>query len=199
MSKKIFLDMDGVVADFTAGTDRLYPETNLSQSKYQNLRGDEAWNILDRCDVSPQEFWGSMDKAFWAGLPKTHEADEIFKLCSYYVGRENICFLTSPCLTDGCSDGKREWAYTYFPGVPIILTMSACTKSGFPSYPPKSFMANPNGILIDDHTKNVREWNKLGGVGFLVPRPWNQCWPNENSLLSRMSDFLESVCQGVAV
>lgn len=196
---KLLLDMDGVVADFRGATDKKFPETSLSQSKYRSLRGDEAWDILGLFDGTAQEFWGSLDKDFWANLPKTREADEIFKLCSYYVGRENISFLTSPCLTDGCSDGKREWAYKHFPGVPIILTMSACDKSGFPSYPPKSWLAHPGAILIDDHTKNVMKWNKLGGIGFLVPRPWNRHWVNEISLLTRLNHFLSKVCHGEVV
>lgn len=184
---KLMLDMDGVVADWTAATDKLFPETSLS--KFPNLRGDQAWDILNRFDGDPSEFWAPMGREFWANLPKTREADEIFRLCSEAVGRENICFLTSPCLTNGCNDGKRDWAYTHFPGVPIITTMAAHPASGYPSYPPKSFVAHPNAILIDDHTQNVVQWSKLGGIGFLVPRPWNEQWETEATLIDQLDHF----------
>ncbi len=49
------------------------------------------------------------------------------------------------------------------------------------SYAPKSLLAGPDTLLIDDKDENITEFRAGGGHGILVPRPWNKLhgWAGE--------------------
>lgn len=183
---RVLLDMDGVVADFVAGAKSVH-YGKIPQSLYHDPAdcGDKGWDILKHFDGTPEEFWSPFGYNFWKSLPPMPDAFAIYDTIERYVHKDNICFLTSPCRTEGCYEGKREWAHKHFPGVPILFSTSVPGGS-----PPKQFVADHNSILIDDHSLNVRNWIDYDGIGFLYPRPWNSLYTKMGEALNELDRFL---------
>jgi hypothetical protein len=190
MRNKIFLDLDGVIADFTTGYCGVHGIPNPFTLD-PTFRGDEAWDVIAQTGMSPADFWRPMGRDFWGSLQKTEEADEIVQIIDGTVGMDNTCFLTTPCLTEGCVEGKRDWVNEHYPGIPILF--SSAGKGSHVG--PKEFCASAGAILIDDHTPNVRKWVDAGGTGFLFPRPWNDLHPYEDLALFDLSNLLTAVLQ----
>lgn len=179
--KKLLLDLDGVLANFTYQAFKCH---GVNENFYETHRGSEYWDVVKISQQTPKNFWSPMGYDFWYSMPLTSDAEKIYRLCVEYFG-DSIAFLTSPCLTNGCMEGKRDWCFRHFPGVPIIFSHS----SGENNLPPKYFLAHENSILVDDYEKNVNSWISHGGIGFLYPRPWN-CKSGEVGVDS-LSLFLE--------
>ena len=154
MRKRIFLDLDGVLADFVAGAARLHGKDPASVT---------TWDFFERWSLTAADFWNPLGREFWANLPLTPEAHQIVALCEQAVGKENICLLTSPCDTDGCPEGKRDWVKKHLPDYRRRLLIGAA----------KEFCATPRSLLVDDHDANCKAFLLAGGVPCLFPRPWN--------------------------
>lgn len=116
-----------------------------------------------------------MGYKFWAELEKTEEADKIVDLVVKKVGVKNMCFLSSPCRTIGCMDGKKRWLldhYQHLAGQVLFGNK-------------KEFCANPEHLLIDDYDENIKKFREAGGQAILFPRPWNS-----NYLIQQPLDYL---------
>jgi len=181
---RILLDMDGVMADFVGGAMWLH---NKPWPFVGDHVGNKAWDILKAWGMSPVDFWGPMGRTFWAGLEKTKEADATMALLKDMAGVENICFLTSPCLTEGCMEGKRDWVHKHFPDVPLLIASHSMTGLAA-----KPFCAHNEAWLIDDYHENAWKFSLAGGNAFLFPRPWNDCWRDEHEAVKLLRDQLES-------
>lgn len=186
--KRVLLDMDGIVADFVSGAFNLWGE-RLNINLWAQAKGDDSWDMLKFFDGSVNEFWAPMNYSFWRNLPKHDDADEIVEIAERYVGRDKLCFLTSPCRTIGCMDGKVDWAAEHYPGIPVLLSRSV--RGGDP---PKKFVASPDSILIDDHSKNIDQWTEFGGAGFLYPRAWNREYHAQEFRTVSLNSFLATHC-----
>ena len=162
---RALLDMDGVVADFVLGAMQLHNKS----WPYNDVQGDDGWNLDLVWGMKPCEFWDPMGFEFWEGLQKTRDADAIVELLRLMVGHD-ICFLSSPCFTLGCMEGKRAWASRFYPEIPVLFS---CQSMSAGAAPPKWFCAGQETVLIDDSNANVTSFRKAGGKAVLVPRPWN--------------------------
>jgi hypothetical protein len=170
MSDKLLLcDMDGIVANFVGGIERAHGYGDLYEQD-PSRRGDAAWDNAQYMDgITMEEYWEPATYDFWRNLDKMPDADKIIGVIDDTIGIEHCCFITSPCLTTGCYEGKRDWVREHYPSIPILFSTSA--PGGLP---PKYFAASPDRFLIDDHTPNIDGWRNAGGVGYLYPRPWNR-------------------------
>ena len=83
-------------------------------------------------------------------------------------------------LNPGSWPGKVEWVHRYFRTFEkrLIITQA-----------PKSLLAKPDTLLIDDRDKNIEEFIAAGGQAILVPRPWNELhgWAGESLQVVRNS------------
>lgn len=174
MSKRVLLDMDGVVADFVGGVCKFFGRENPYTTLAEDSRGPCSWGIEKLLGIEPEDFWRPLGYEFWRGLPLTHDARHIFCTALWKFGESSICFCTSPCSTPGCFEGKIDWAKEHFPRIPIIFTKSTVEKE----HPPKHFLAGKNSVLIDDNTYNVKNFQDAGGYGILIPRYWNSYHKN---------------------
>lgn len=169
---KILIDLDGVVADFVGGVCKKFNRGNPYTGPMQNPpRGEEAWGIEALLGIEKNVFWHACDYMFWANLKKTPEADWIIETCESLS--DDLCFLSSPCYTEGCLEGKRDWVNEHYPHIPLLLACSA-ERRGEKQLAPKQFCAGSDSILIDDHGPNVDSFVASGGRAFLFPRPWNR-------------------------
>lgn len=169
--KRIFLDLDGVLADLVGGAARIH---NKSISLVTCYGLGKCW------DMEESKVWEPLGYDFWANLELTPEAHQIVSMCEREVGAESVGILTSPCSTDGCMDGKRAWLRKHFPQ----FVKRALIGS------PKYFCATPLSLLIDDSDYKVKEFWEHGGLTFLFPRPWNEARDKSYDPLGHLREAL---------
>lgn len=130
----IFLDLDGVVADFDAHA--------VEQGKYTD-DGKMKWDDLD------YEWWSTMPAC--EGAKKFYDVVKDMGI---------VKFLTAPVLSEECFSGKASWVQNFIPerGKGALKDLIICPSGD------KHCLARPNHILIDDRIKNVQEWVEAGGV-----------------------------------
>ena len=141
---EIYVDMDGVLADF-------FGEWSKSQ-------GVSNWKDIK----DPQKAIGDIKSIedFWLKLPVLPQAKNLLQLIKKVKGSYSIC--TSPLADDPRSEPhKREWVkknLAFFPPKEVFVTHNkpqfATQKDGTPN------------ILIDDYGVNIRAWEEAGGIGF---------------------------------
>jgi len=143
---KIYLDMDGVLADFF--------------SEYAKMAGVNSGNYRD---IPQEKVEATLDAMigtdFFARLPMFPNVPKLLKLVLSYTDHYNIC--SSPLRGDGANSEKykRIWIKQHLNPQPkdIIITNNKST------YATQSD-GTPN-ILIDDRGLNINGWNGAGGIG----------------------------------
>jgi 5'(3')-deoxyribonucleotidase len=151
---KCYLDMDGVLVDFVQGSIDLH---RISPTK------PYKWDYFAESGLTPAQFYAPMNREYWANLNWMPQGQELLEHLEKRFGQHNICILSSPCATDGCLDGKRDWIAKHVPQFKRRSKLGA----------DKAFAASPWHMLIDDHDPHVSDFRKAGGFATLVPRTWN--------------------------
>lgn len=176
---KIFLDMDGVLADFVGGVCKAHKRTCYDKPEHL---GEFS---LEKCwGVTAAEFWWPTNNwHFWANLEKTYEADAIVAMAIDAVGVKNVAILTSPSLDPSCVPAKRAWVEKYYPQ--LAKTMIFSWRKGI--------IGGSHRVLVDDRDRNIDDWEEAGGYGVLVPRPWNVAYKESNITLSVIQTKLGTI------
>lgn len=152
----IYIDMDGVLADFVGGVLSMYPG-----HKYEEITQPDMAAILQ---VSPEKFWEKIDMwggAFWENLALLPNAKRIVEECQGLAS--HIVFLTSPSLDVNSRHGKIRWVEKHFGRVDVC----------FSSHGKHHYARGVRTLLVDDFDKNVDSFREAGGAALLCPRPWN--------------------------
>lgn len=158
MKPTVFIDLDGVLADFVRGSFRLHKRSLPMRS----VRWGFPQQIGFRDEYDPA-FWNPMGRDFWANLDVLADGVSLLHAAESMLPANRIGLLTSAAGVDGCLDGKRDWVGRHLPEyLPRFFT--GVTKELF---------AAPGKILIDDREENVSRFVAEGGSAVLVPRPWN--------------------------
>ena len=146
-ASEIYVDMDGVLADFFGEWARLMKVDHFTKIDKEHEIGDALQRIRDTDD-------------FWLRLPVLPQARELLNLIKNVKGEYNIC--STPLQDDPNSEKhKRTWIeknLSSFPPKNIYIT------SDKPQYATNAD-GTPN-ILIDDFGRNVSQWEAAGGIGF---------------------------------
>lgn len=173
---KCFLDLDGVLVDFIGGSCAMHKVVSpWTHPKYMG-----KWGAEEMFGFTFKDFWLPMGEDFWANLKWTAEGKDILSLVEHIFGYENICILTTPCLTEGSVNGKIKWIEKHVP---------AYSKKFMIGYQ-KHFCATSNAILVDDNGQNVKAFRSHGGEAVLVPRPWNSNHDREPLLIPYLTEKL---------
>ena len=143
-STEIFVDMDGVLADFFTA--------------WAKLMGAEHWTKIEDIPSALEKI--KQTENFWLDLPLTSNAKNLLMLIKDIKGEYSIC--SSPLPGDPNSEPhKLEWIeknLNFFPPKDVIITHDkakyATTEDGTPN------------ILIDDYGVNIQKWEAAGGIGF---------------------------------
>lgn len=154
----VFLDLDGVLADFVGGA--------LATHGHSLPRREVRWGFMEQIGFKESDpaFWEPFNREFWANLPPTKECHDLLAAVECIAGRDRISILSSPCMTPGCLDGKRDWIARHLPPGYLKRTFLGGAKH---------LLAHPKAILIDDYELNTSAFTTHGGTSILVPRPWN--------------------------
>ena len=133
---RLFLDADGVLADFDDGARRLLGTTPKAFIE-KHGRG---------------EFWKRLAKAknFYGSLRQMHDAQRLFDAVKHL----KPTILTGLPLGKWAAPQKVEWAAEHFPGVPIITCMAA----------DKHLHMHPGDVLVDDREKHRAAYEAAGVV-----------------------------------
>lgn len=174
---KCLLDMDGVLVDFVRGAIELH---DLPANLYDDPKSLGDFDIVKLSGLKPQDFWKDMGFDFWASLPWTADGMNILNLVLSKFGDKNICLLTSPCMTEGCIEGKLYWIRRNLPDFSRRFLVG----------PAKEFCAGPNNYLIDDSDHNRRTFEAHGGNCILVPRPWNSMHHQRHRTLDHLMNLM---------
>ena len=180
MQKKIFLDLDGVVRDWTRGIIKWYSLDCFAQDV-------TTWNffegyVKEQLNMSPKEFWEGQTATFWETLPFTQDAPKILDIMGHIqrTGTTSVFILTSPTLTNAGS--TQTWIRK---NMPVYFN-----EKRYIIGPPKYACASPDSLLIDDAEKNAFAFWDAGGDVFLYPQPWNFERASTKNAVDEMVEFL---------
>ncbi len=132
----LFLDCDGVLADFDAGAKALL---GMSPSAFETKHGRGG-------------FWKRLANApdFYGALEEMPDAQMLFGA----VRHLKPTILTGLPLGKWAAPQKQRWAAAHFPGVPIITTMAR----------DKHLHMEPGDVLVDDRENHRALWENAGGI-----------------------------------
>lgn len=158
----VFVDMDGVMANFVKAVCSLYKVDYNSVLK-DWIPGE--WNISKNMPHAKSDFdiftdIGFKGVHFWRDIQPYNYTGALWGMVS---ARFNDAFaLTHPTKTVSCFAGKSMWMLYHVDRLDkLILTTR------------KELLAAPGRLLIDDNDNNCNAWRDHGGISILVPRPWN--------------------------
>lgn len=143
MTRTLYLDCDGVLADFDGGVVR--------------LSGMNAEALTDRLGVGG--FWRELAKAdgFYEHLDPLPGALAMVEA----VRHLDPVILTGLPLGKWAEPQKRAWAKRHFPDLRVITCMAR----------DKWRYATPGDVLVDDREKARQPWEKAGGLFVLHEDP----------------------------
>lgn len=151
----IFLDMDGVLADFVGGVFKLHGRT-FDSTTYP--RGN--WNVHEAIDVPEPMMWdriNALGAYFWSGLDEFLWTRQLV----HTVAAHPFRIATQPTLDRNCIAGKSIWLER--------MALNSVAIYGRD----KHLLARPGRLLIDDSPVNCHLWQAAGGDALLFPQPWN--------------------------
>ena len=136
MGRQLYLDLDGVLADFDGGAEAVF---GMAAKDFQDLYG-------------PGRFWGRLAKTpdFYDKLEVLPDAMELFEA----VRQLRPIILTGLPIGKWAEPQKRRWVERHFPGVQVITTLAR----------KKSEHCRPGDVLVDDQEKYRDLWEQAGGT-----------------------------------
>ncbi len=147
----VYLDMDGVLADFFGGVEKMYGVDHwkqLTSDKTKDLKKE----VIDRITGTD----------FFATLPKFQSADALIDMVKKFTGGK-FSINTSPLRGDNENSGKykKVWISNNI-DKPDEVVVTGRKET----YAKDKASGTPN-ILIDDRPVNIQRWQDAGGYGIL--------------------------------
>lgn len=142
---QLFLDLDGVIADF--------------DQHCINLFGHDP----RKGGISDSVFWDMVETVedFWETIPVKFGAEDLMEVAAPY----KPIFLTGvPLGVNGerAHAQKPVWVQKHIGDYQVITTMSRLKPT---------FMKNPGDILVDDRYRMIKKWEEAGGRGVIYKNP----------------------------
>lgn len=140
--RKLFLDLDGVMADFETHFWNLFHKDPPSKG---GVNDDEMWRLIhEQGDFFLTMPTFPLTKWFWMNLRMSGHEPIILTAASKKHYPEMAA-------------QKMKWVRTIMgPDVMVIPTYGSASKA--------LFLQNAGDILIDDYEKNCDRWSKAGGI-----------------------------------
>ena len=144
--KLIYLDLDGVCADFTKNVSQIF---NFKDTSVNLPEKNAPWTYegedRDRLDVVMEsyDFWMNLDPYTWSR--------SLVELCQRHGDTR---FLSKARPNSGCMAGKMDWILKYFPEMEYKTVLTTQDKW---------ICSDDNSFLIDDDLRHKEEWINRGG------------------------------------
>lgn len=143
---KLFLDMDGVIADFFGALEKKFDL--------------EHWKDLHDPKLT---IMGFKNSDWFNTLELFHTSKKLVDACRHIAGR-NYGICSSPIQNDEMNSAywKRVWLDRngFLPEIPNLIFTHEKWK-----FATESITGEPN-ILVDDKYDNIQRWINAGGIGF---------------------------------
>ena len=151
---KIYIDMDGVLADFAKGV--------------HELCGVEAEQKQDEDPEKDNLMWEQVKKIdhFYDKLDMMRGANEMFHMLYETFGDKFEILTGIPKARRGilnAAEDKKIWVRRLLSKKIVVNTVYKDEK--------KNFVKGEGSILIDDLEQNIAEWREAGGTGILHVSP----------------------------
>lgn len=148
---RVYLDMDGVLADFFHEYAKLagVPADKFGKHDYRSIPPAKADPTLDKM----------VGTNFFARLPKFPTADTLVNLAVKTFGGYSIC--SSPLRGDHANSEaqKKHWINQHLRPAPQEIIITGMKER---------YAVQPDGtpnILVDDRGSNITKWEAAGGIG----------------------------------
>ena len=160
--RHIYLDLDGVMADFDGGvralSGGLHPD---------DMRAKDMWRLVYRCPWNPGGFFGNLGWQPNGGKP-------LWEALRHW-GPQHLSILTGLPMGDNrwAADGKRLWCRRWL----TLPNETAAAKGVYRGVGPPGFSevvccmsrdkvryAGEKSLLIDDRLSNGEAWAMAGGI-----------------------------------
>ena len=141
--RTIYIDMDGVVADFDTYVSALLGR-HIGWGTTQDLT-DEEWERL-----------ASVDRLYYQ-FPLMPDATKLVAYVKSLSTRFHVQFLTAVprrSTIPSAKDDKQAWVDKYFPGMRMDIGPYSHHKQKW---------CKPGDILVDDRPSNIEQWSAAGG------------------------------------
>lgn len=155
----IYIDMDGVVADFNEGARRAIRATHEDRA------------VADENAHWPDHLWNSLRDVpnLYRHLPKMKQADELMDLAMRFRDTLgwNLRMLTAIPHNNDMHDvfyDKFLWMQDYYPGIRVDFGPYSVDKHKH---------CQAGDILVDDRRSNCEEWRAAGGTAVRVTSDYN--------------------------
>jgi len=133
---QLFLDCDGVLADFDTGFQEL---TGMQGQDYEDKHGSKAfWKLIQD------------SQSYFEKLPLMPDAMELYEAVKHL----RPIILTGTPRGDWAAPQKMRWRDKRFPGVPMVTCLSRN----------KVDYCQPGDVLVDDFLKHSQKWIDGGGI-----------------------------------
>jgi hypothetical protein len=134
--RQIYLDCDGVLADFDKAAEPIF---GMPPDAFETRHGAaEFWRRLAAAD------------GFFEHLDLLPDARRLYDA----VKAKGPIILTGMPRGRWAEPQKRRWAARHFPGVPVIATMAALKREH----------CHPGDVLVDDRDQHRKAWEDAGGL-----------------------------------
>lgn len=177
MTNRLYLDMDGVLADFNGWAAYQLNATDLERAEAAaagRWRPDQ-WQQLIK------------DPRLYRKLPKTAIADQLVTLARKFrsdLGWDLLILTAIPKANDvpDAFQDKIEWVQEYYPDIRVHFG---------PYSRDKHRHAHPGDLLIDDRADNCRDWSLAGGQTIRVwDHDQQQAIQELTSMYTQLKNFI---------
>lgn len=153
MIKTVMLDLDGVITNFNKAV----------CGKFDLPYPPQVYHFFSKIRKEVNEF---CNMSFWQNLEWMDDGRDILRAVTKVFEPEQIYFLTKMMPNVETASGKMTWIQnnlSLYSDQIILMTLGV----------PKSLLARPDTLLIEDCDKSVDGFREAGGKGILINRPWN--------------------------
>jgi len=144
----LFVDLDGVLADFVKGVTKLIPDYNEAKYQQDPKYRTKMWKAVGNYTKDGGKLWAELDL-----MP---DAMVLWDYISKYDTTEILT--ATGDLSFGADVQKRDWVSKNFGNIKTNVVEKSKEKAQY---------AAPNHILIDDMQKSIGPWEQSGGIGIL--------------------------------
>lgn len=160
MIETVFLDVDGVLADFHSAACLHYqldPQEHVGHHALHEGLGLNWHQFILELELENPSFWLNLDSLPWAKNLIRFLLNEI---------SEDLVFLSSGGSSLYSAAQKEVWLHCLltemkFPRFPLIVTHR------------KYLLSHSTALLVDDHESQINAWKRRGGKALLFPSPSN--------------------------
>lgn len=141
---EVYVDMDGVIADFEAKVKEVFGK------EISDIPTSQLWKGVSRYNKTVEPFFET--------LPAMHDAKDLIRYVDENFSKWHI-LTAGGFVPKNVAEQKKKWiAKVISPQVDVIVVKRSNEKAEY---------ANENAILVDDRMKAIGPWRSAGGIGIL--------------------------------